>query len=50
MLRDYCDGKVYKKHALFSTKKNSLQINFYFDEVELCNALGSKAKIHKLGE
>jgi len=28
---------------------NALQIFFYFDEVECCNPIGSKAKIHKLG-
>ena len=49
-MNDYCDGKVFKEHPLFTTHKNSLQINLYFDELEVCNPLGSKAKIHKLGK
>jgi len=27
----------------------ALQVVFYYDEVEVCNHLGSKAKVHKLG-
>ena len=49
LLIDYCDGKVFMKHPLFSVNSKALQIFLYFDEVELCNPLGSKAKIHKLG-
>lgn len=29
---------------------DALEIFLYFDELEVCNPLGSKAKIHKLGE
>ena len=49
LLNDYCDGKNFKSHPLFSVHSNALQIFFYFDELEICNPLGSKAKIHKLG-
>lgn len=49
VLADYCDGDAFKSHPLFSVHKNALQINFYYDDVEVCNPLGSKAKIHKLG-
>ena len=28
----------------------SLQIQLYYDELEVCNPLGSKAKKHKLGK
>lgn len=49
ILNDFCDGKAFSSHPLFSMKANSLQIMLYFDELETCNALGSKAKIHKLG-
>lgn len=49
-LSDYCDGKEYKTHALFSVHTKALQIHFYYDDVEMCNPLGSKAKIHKLGK
>ena len=50
LLHDFCDGKVFSSHPLFSVHKDALQIFFYFDELEVCNPLGSKAKIHKLGK
>ena len=49
-LADYCDGSDFKNHCLFSSDPISLQIMLYFDEVEVCNPLGSKTKIHKLGK
>lgn len=27
-----------------------LQINIYYDDAEVCNPLGSKSKVHKLGK
>ena len=48
-LEDFCDGEVFTSHPLFSCHCNALQILLYFDELEVCNPLGSKAKIHKLG-
>ena len=36
ILRDYCDGKVYKSHRLFNAHFGALQILFYYDEVEVC--------------
>lgn len=49
ILRDMCDGDMFKKHPLFSTDEKAIQIIAYYDEVELCNPLGSNTKIHKLG-
>ena len=49
MLADFCDGAYYKNHSLFSVHKNALQIMMYYDDVEVCNALGSHTKVHKLG-
>ena len=49
-LEHYCDGKVYKKHSLYQQHPNALQLNVYYDDVEVCNPLGSKRKIHKLGK
>jgi len=49
ILNDFCDGEAFSSHPLFSVQNNSLQIMLYYDELEVCNALGSKAKIHKLG-
>ena len=49
LLEDYCDGTQFKQHPLFFNQPKSLQIMLYFDEVEVCNPLGSKVKTHKLG-
>ena len=48
-MEDFCDGKTFKLHPLYSLHQKALQIFFYFDELELCNPLGSKTKTHKLG-
>ena len=47
---DYCDGQQFKEHALFMEDPCALQIRIYYDDVEICNALGSKTKKHKLGK
>ncbi len=49
-MQDYCDGKAFTTHPLFSVKKNAIQMFLYYDEVEICNPLGSKVKTHKLGK
>ena len=48
-LEDFCDGKKAMSHPLFSSKVLSLQLIMYFDELEVCNPLGSSRKKHKLG-
>lgn len=51
LLSDYCDGSIYKSHPLFSTSGSiSLEILAYYDDAEVCNPLGSRAKKHKLGK
>ena len=49
-LGDFCDGKVYHSHPLFTLHSTALQLFFYYDDLEVCNPLGSKRKIHKVGE
>ena len=49
ILRDICDGDMFRKHPLFSTDERAIQITAYYDEIELCNPLGSNTKVHKLG-
>jgi len=49
LLADYSDGEAFATHPLFSVHTRALQIFLYYDELELCNALGSKVKIHKIG-
>ena len=38
LLSDYCDGSDFHHHQLY------LQLNIYYDDVEVCNPLGSKSK------
>jgi len=46
---DYCDGDGFNRHPPYSVHANALQVFLHFDELEVCNSIGSKAKIHKLG-
>ena len=46
---DFCDGSFFKSHPLYSTHPTALQLIAYFDEVEVCNPLGSHAGVQKLG-
>ena len=48
-LGDYCDGTQYKGCALFCEDPCALQIQLYYDEVDVCNEIGSKSSVHKLG-
>ena len=48
MLGDYCDGELFATSELFQDDPCALQIQLYYDELELCNPLGSKK--HKLGK
>ena len=49
VMRDMCDGSIYKSHSIFREDEHALQIIAYYDEIELCNPLGSSTKKHKLG-
>lgn len=40
-LQDFCDGQLFKLHPLFSQDPLALQIIAFFDELELCNPLGT---------
>lgn len=46
---DFCDGDYFKQHNLFKVNPVALQICLYYDDMEICNALGSNIKKHKLG-
>lgn len=50
LLCDFCDGDIFARHPLFSNDPTALQLLVYFDEVEVCNPLGSRANQHKLGK
>lgn len=47
-IKDFNDGSYLHSHPIFSNTHN-LQIILYYDDVEICNPLSSKSKIHKLG-
>uniref|UniRef100_A0A1X7T6R8 Uncharacterized protein n=1 Tax=Amphimedon queenslandica TaxID=400682 RepID=A0A1X7T6R8_AMPQE len=47
-LGNYCDSTVYKSHPLFSQYSPVLQLILYYDDVQVGNPLGSRAKKHKL--
>ena len=49
ILRDYCDRRVFAEHTLFQAHSTALQVCMYYDDLELCNPLGSKRSIHKIG-
>ena len=49
LMRDLCDGEFVKTHPIFQKHKEALQFVMYYDDVEVCNPLGSSAGVHKLG-
>lgn len=44
ILEDFCDGEVFRMHPLFSSDPFALQIVAFYDELELCNPLGTHVK------
>lgn len=49
-LGDYCDGSEFHGHASFAHEPKALQLMLYFDELEVCNPLGTKTNTHKSGD
>lgn len=49
-IEDYCDGSIFKNHPLFSVNPTALQVMFYYDDLEICNPIGCRAKKHKIGK
>ena len=48
-LSDFSDTMVFKSHPLFSIHHNALQLQLYYDDIEVCSPIGSHRKVHKLG-
>nr|CAH0106788.1 unnamed protein product [Daphnia galeata] len=48
-IRSDRDSLFFKTHSLFSKYPHALRIQFYYDDVETVNALGSKTKKHEIG-
>ena len=47
-MRDINDVTYYKNNPLFVKFSSALQIVIYYDDIEVCNPLGSSAGVHKL--
>ena len=41
---------MHMEHPLFREDQKALQIFLYYDDVEMCNPLGSKKTVHKMGK
>lgn len=50
IMRDYCDAQHFLNHPIFSEDNKALQIQLYYDEIDVCNPIGSKSGVHKLGK
>ena len=48
-LLDFCDGMSFRMHSHFNSYDKALQIIAYYEELEICNPIGSYVKKHKLG-
>ena len=44
LMSDYCDGTNFQTNPLFLTQSCAIQLMIYYDELEVCNPLGSKTK------
>ena len=49
VMSDVCDGQIFQSHPLFTAYPQALQIILYYDDLEICNPLGSNVKKHKIG-
>ena len=48
IMRDYCDGSIYKENNFFSENPNGLQIQLYCDDYQAANPLGNRVKRCKI--
>lgn len=48
-LRGYQDGQQYSQLGIFKEYPHAIRLQLFYDDVEVCNPIGSKAGIHKLG-
>ncbi len=49
ILVDLSDGTLVQNHPVLQEHPHALQLVGYYDEVEVCNPLGAKTKVHKMG-
>lgn len=43
------DSTSFKNSPFFQAYPNAIRINFYYDDIEICNPIGSRSTFHKLG-
>lgn len=49
VVEDFCDSVHAKAHPIFGRDKTALQLLLFYDELEVCNPIGSSRKKHKIG-
>ena len=49
-MNDFCDSPAYKNHPIFIASNKNLELILYYDDFEVCDALGSYKTKHKIGE
>lgn len=49
IVEDFCDSIHAKSHPLFGNNKTALQLMLFYDDLEVCNPIGSSRKKHKIG-
>ena len=50
IVEDFCDTLHAKSHPLFGQDKTALQLLLFYDDLEICNPIGSSRKKHKIGK
>lgn len=46
--RNFCDGQTYKSNQFFQSNPFAIQINLFTDDFEPCDALKTRAGVHKM--
>lgn len=47
-LKSYFDSNLFKEHPLFNDFPDTIALQLYLDDVEICNPLGPNRKVHKI--
>ena len=49
VIEGFCDGKLFKESVFFADPTRiAIPLDFYYDDMETANPLGSKATVHKV--
>lgn len=47
-ITSFRDTTTFKNSPFFQSHPNAVRINFYYDDIEICNPIGSRSSFHKL--